>query len=272
VAENSRGKESGMKHTRILVCEDSLEGILSAVHEAYVSRYGLHDICVRTEEDDPSFFTEIKKVETDIEAAAKIAETIKKKMSETAFQMIRRAACAANQDKAHAIYRTIVYGFHMGPSVMDCLAEPSVQLVAKLSRQVGRETEKLYGFVRFRTVTPQVLFAEISPKHRQLELLSDHFADRFHVENWIICDVVRHMACMHPAYGRCAFVVYEKLSDMMPWEKEMADSDGMPSERDIYGDLWLSFFKAVTIEQRRNPRQQMNLMPKRFWKHLPEMQ
>lgn len=256
---------TAVKNTRILICEDSLEGILTAVHEAYVSRYGLHDIRVEITEGDPELFTEKVWVATNIAAAVKVADTIKKKMSETAFWIIRRAAHAANPEKAHAIYRMIVYGFHMGPSVLDCLAEPSVQLVHKLSRQVGRETEKLYGFVRFRTLTPQLLFAEISPKHRQLELLADHFADRFVCENWIICDVVRHMACIHPKHQTCVFISYESKEDILPQTLKL-------SENDIYGEMWLAFCETITIEQRKNPRQQMNLMPKRYWKHLPEMQ
>lgn len=255
-----------MKNTRILICEDSLEGILSAVHEAYTSRYGLHDIRIETVEGDPEFFTEIMYVDTDIQAASMIAKTICQKMSQTAFFIIRRAACASHPGKAQAIYRTIVGGFHMGSAVMDCLAEPSVQLVTKLSKQVGRETEKLYGFVRFRTLTPQLLYAEISPKHRQLELLSTHFADRFSIENWIICDVVRNMACIHPKHGQCAFVSYEKKEDILP------EAVTEVNESDVYGRLWIELFEVMTIEQRKNPKQQMTMMPKRFWKHLPEMQ
>lgn len=259
-----------MKITRILICEDSLEGILTAVHEAYVSRYGLHDIRIQTSEGDPEFFTEQMEVITDLKAAASVADAVRKKISEYVFLMIRRAACSEHPGKAQAIYRMIVYGFHMGASVADCIAEPSVQLVTKLSRQVSRETEKLYGFVRFKTVLPGLMTADISPKSRQLELIADHFADRFVNENWMIFDVVRNMACIHPCQAACLFVAYEKKEDLLP--KQLLKEDHLPYEEDIYEKLWVSFFKAVTIEQRKNPRQQMNLMPKRYWKHLPEMQ
>lgn len=253
-----------MKVTRILICEDSLEGILSAVYEAYVSRYGLHDIRVQIGESDPEFFTEQVVVETNLESAVKVADAIKQKMSAEAFSWIRNAACAANKDKAHAIYRMIVYGLHMGPQVLSCLWEPSVLLVSRLSRQVWRETQHLYGFVRFKTLTQNFLYAEINPKHRQLELIADHFADRFSCEHWMICDEVRHMACIHGAGQSCVFIRYNKKSDLLPEASEISAADD-------FEQLWLSFVDAVTIDQRHNPKQQMTMLPKFYWKHMLEM-
>ena len=36
--------------------------------------------------------------------------------------------------------------------------------------------------------------------------------------------------------------------------------------------LWKRFFKALTIEERRNEKAQMNHVQKRFWKDMVEMQ
>lgn len=252
-----------MKTTRILICEDSLEGILSAVHEAYVSRYGLHDIRVEIEEGDLELFTEMIYVETDLNAAEKVADAVYKKISAEAYSWICNAACADHKGKAHAIYRMIVYGFYMGPPVLNYLSEPSVLLVSRLSRQVWRETHHLYGFVRFHSLTDNFLYAEISPKHRQIELIADHFADRFSGENWLICDIKRKMACVHMAGRPCVFVKYEHQTDLIP------DMDGLGAE-DTYERLWLEFVQSVSIKQRTNPRQQMHMVPKFYWKHMPE--
>lgn len=64
-----------MKNQRIYMCEDSLEGILSAVHAAYMSRYG-HDYQTITAGDyvESSLFAEIIPVETDVDKAARVAE------------------------------------------------------------------------------------------------------------------------------------------------------------------------------------------------------
>lgn len=254
-----------MKNTRILICEDSIEGILSGVYEAYTSRYGLHNIelqlggCTAQER----LFTEYIHVDVNAEAARRVAKAIQTKISEYAFKVVYQAACADDVRKAQAIYRFIIYGFHMGTSVLNYLSDDSVRIVTKLSKMVGMETQKLYGFVRFEELDGNVLFSVISPRHNQIPLLKDHFADRFPLENWVICDDRRRLACFHPKSSACQLVQY----DTLPFTENFkaARTDG-------YEALWKSFCKAITIDSRKNSRQQMNMMPKRYWKHLPEMQ
>ena len=36
--------------------------------------------------------------------------------------------------------------------------------------------------------------------------------------------------------------------------------------------MWKRFFKALTIEERRNKKAQMNHVQKRFWKDMVELQ
>ena len=53
------------KPMRILLCEDSLEGILTGVYEAYKSRYG-HDnikLCLDSEEYEIEMFSEYQKMQ-----------------------------------------------------------------------------------------------------------------------------------------------------------------------------------------------------------------
>ena len=129
-----------MKIRRILLCEDSLEGILTAVYEAYASRYGLHDICVELIDErqrQTVLFSEYKVIETNIEYAAGVAKAIRKKISEEAFWTVYNAACAQDSAKANAIYRFIVYGLYYGSKVMEALSEPDIRLVLQLSRKVG---------------------------------------------------------------------------------------------------------------------------------------
>lgn len=39
-----------------------------------------------------------------------------------------------------------------------------------------------------------------------------------------------------------------------------------------FEDLWRTFFRHIEIDARKNPRCQMNMMPKYFWKDMTEMQ
>ena len=38
-----------------------------------------------------------------------------------------------------------------------------------------------------------------------------------------------------------------------------------------YRRLWLAFFDHIAIEARKNPRLQMQLIPKRYWADTPEL-
>lgn len=258
-----------MKIKRILLCEDSFEGVLSAVYEAYASRYGLHDIAVKLLSDadrQEVLFSEYKVVETDIEHASSVAQTIRKKISDEAFWLVFHAACAEDAGKADAIYRFIVYGLYYGNKVMDALSEPPVRLVMQLSRKVSRECDHLYGFLRFESVEvsgQQLLFARIQPKHQQLRQMAGHFSKRYPKENFVICDVGRRLACVHRADTPCEFLEYD-AAFFQSFETAVQAAD-------TYEKLWCSFFKAATISQRHNPRCQMSMMPKRYWAYMPEM-
>ena len=37
-----------------------------------------------------------------------------------------------------------------------------------------------------------------------------------------------------------------------------------------YQELWKMFFKKISIKERKNPRCQMQFMPKKYWKDLIE--
>ena len=66
-----------MKTPRIYACEDSLEGILSAVHAAYMSRYGHEYQSIRAGDYvETDLFTEIIYVKTDMDKASRVADAI----------------------------------------------------------------------------------------------------------------------------------------------------------------------------------------------------
>lgn len=255
-----------MKQQRILVCEDSLEGILSGVHQAYSSRYGVHDIHLVTEEPQPQLFTEIFYVDTDFEKAKSVAKAVQEKISGYAFHMIHFASCSTNKDKAQAIYRLLVYGFYVGEKAVNHRTDPWINLVHKLERQVWREQHNILGFLRFQEVGGRFLLGKFKPMHNVLQLITEHFADRFSTESWVICDEGRQLACIYTPETKCHIVSYDgSIGELLHMEDTEMDS------YDVYGKLWKTFFDSVFIKQRENKRQQLNMAPKRYHAYMPEM-
>lgn len=254
-----------MKTPRIYACEDSLEGILSAVHAAYMSRYGHEYQSIHAGDYvENSLFTEIIYVETDLDKATRVADAIIHKISWCAWYMIQHASMAIDADKADAIYHFLVRGFKVGGQVVEQLTDEYVLRVLKLHRAVQREKQHMYGFIRFRELNSGVMFAAFAPKHRQLPLIADHFADRYPMENWMIYDERRREVCVHEM-GKGWWMT----SGVVPDQKMIAD---VSDSQKTFEQWWKSFYDTIGIRERENPRCRMTMMPKMYWSHMTEMQ
>ena len=76
--------------TTVFLREDSLDGILTGVYEAWDSRLGHDKVKLQTEGmDTMELFCEYQTVRTDLEKAEKVLRTVKRRMGEKA----REAVC-----------------------------------------------------------------------------------------------------------------------------------------------------------------------------------
>jgi probable DNA metabolism protein len=99
----------------------------------------------------------------------------------------------------------------------------------------------------------------VEPDHDVLELMADHFADRFKNENLIIFDKRRHKA-IFCAGGK--WYIFAFSPDEIP---------GFEQEEKRYQILWKAYFEHIAIKERINPRCQKRCMPVRYWKNLTEI-
>ena len=98
----------------VFLCEDTPDGIFTAVYDAWDSRLGHEHVRLSTVCDgNLELFCEYVQTEPDTEKAEKVIRTIKRRMGEEAFEMIAYAASYPDDQKADAIYRMIVTGLHL---------------------------------------------------------------------------------------------------------------------------------------------------------------
>ena len=45
----------------------------------------------------------------------------------------------------------------------------------------------------------------------------------------------------------------------------------LSSSEHAFTEWWKTFTESVAILERRNPKLQMQMLPKRYWKYMPEM-
>lgn len=249
----------------VFLCEDSLDGILTGVYEAYDSRLGHRNIRLKTEEIDTlELFCEYRTVRTDLEKAEKVLRTVRKRMGEKAKEAVCYAAACPDERRADAIYRLIVLGLSLpdGKEALNFLQDPSVLLVEKLRYKAWHEAERMLGFLRFEELPGGVLYACMEPPYAVLPLIAPHFADRLLQENWIIHDKKRELLAVHRKYAGWMLADAKLL--------ELRYIEGRSSEEENFQALWRTFCKSIAIEERRNPRCQQNLLPLRFRPSMTE--
>jgi probable DNA metabolism protein len=94
-------------------------------------------------------------------------------------------------------------------------------------------------------------------------MLAEHFTLRFGNSPWAIVDEKRQLALIKKLGLEADLCVFDPDH---PW---FADKHN--EKKDDWEHIWLSYFKAINNESRVNPKVQLQFMPRRYWKYLPEM-
>lgn len=252
-----------MKEEIVLRCEDSFEGIFTAIYDAFVYKNKME----KTYEDDItiaigtggnySLFVKEIEVKTDLDKSQKTIKTIQNRLGHAVYNTLFRALCHYDEDRATIVLGYLVRGFQTGQRIREHLADEYVMRVMELSRKVSNEEQRMKGFLRFRDVG-QFLFAEVEPKCNLIPIFIEHFEDRYPNENFVIYDHKRKLSAVHPAFSEAFFVTGEDL------HKEFA------SCQDEYEALWIQYFNTMGIKERKNEKCQMNMMPKWYRKNMIE--
>lgn len=248
----------------VLICEDSQEGVFSAVYAAYVWKLDPAHTGIQTKEDgNYCLFRVYRKVETNRGKADKVAGTLYRRLGRDAYEQICRALCTEDERKAQAVYQAVVLGLSgkLKGRLMDALSEEAIRTVASLSRRAGNEAHHLLGFLRFREWKNGILYAQIEPKSAVLTMIMPHFADRFPQENFLIYDAGRGIYGIHPAGKEWFLADRDEMGEA--WEEESEEERKMQ-------ELFRHFCHKISIDERENPALQRRMLPLRFRDFMTE--
>lgn len=259
------------------VCEDSLDGILTGIYDAWDFKIkhpaiSHEDIKLTSKEvDNYELFSDYISVIPDSDKAEKVSRTLLTKLGTEFYEAILKAALSRepaskkDMDKADAIYKTVVLALRSpeAEKVLLYLGIPCVFRVFSLSRATHMEAHHLMGFLRFSELKNGVLFSSIHPKNHALPILAEHFTDRFPQENFMIYDETRNLAAVHRAGKNYMLVDASDLNQNILSNYSQREQE--------FRDLWFTFFDSVAIDARRNPGLQAQNIPKRFWPDALEL-
>jgi len=295
---------------QVYVFDNTLDGLLTAVFDSFSLRQE-PEFLLTEGEQLPLFADEPHHVVTDGEKAGRVWKGLEKQLSRDGLRMITLSWLSEERALNQPLFNFICKVFRLKVKDFERnAADPDVLAVRNTCRRVLHEQLRMKQFIRFQKAKDGTYLAVVSPDHNVLPLITDHFADRFNDQPWLIYDAKRHYGYYYSltpgpspvgegsgyntnanaCHGNtCIANVYTPLSNRrgaggeavrVTFEDEAAvpfdlssgkmDADILSENDQLFQDLWRTYFKAICIKERMNPKKQLSDMPRRYWKYMTE--
>ncbi len=259
----------------VYVFDGTMDGLLTAVFDTF-DRHEQPDSLLTTGDALPLFCEQVHEVVTDEAKAQRVWAGLEKQLSREGLRLIAVGWLSEMHELNNPLYHYICKAFRQeakAPSIERNFADSDVLEVTNIARKVLHEQLRMKQFMRFQKAKDGTYLAVVSPDHNVLPLVIDHFADRFNDQPWLIYDAHRHYGYYYEGREHPVHITFENEADI-PFS--LADGklrdDVLSSDDQLLQDLWRTYFKAICIRERINPRKQLNDMPRRYWKYMTEKQ
>ena len=246
----------------------TLDGLLTAVFDAYARR-SFPDILQGTDAPLPLFYDELHAVVTDDAKAGRVWRALQKKLSAEALTCVTVSYLSELSELDMHLFRYVCKAVDSPVSIERNFADEDVLFVVNTFRKVRYERLRMLQFLRFQKAADGTYFGMMEPQYNVLPLAIGHFRDRFSDQAFLLYDRRRHYGYYYD-HGELTRVSFdERLPHFRSGklDESMLDKDEM-----LFQELWRTYFKAICIRERLNPRKQRKDMPVRYWKYLTEKQ
>jgi len=267
------------------IFDNTLDGLLTAVFDSFALRQ--QPQLLAEGEQLPLFADEPHRVAADEVKAARVWKGLEKHLSREALRIISISWMSEERALNQPLFNYICKVFHTGKDISHNASDPDVLAVRNTCRRVLHEEQRMKQFIRFQKAKDGTYLAVVSPDHNVLPLIIDHFQDRFNDQSWLIYDACRHYGYYYgspsPAQPDTSLPSANKgMADVVriTFEDEASvpfdltngklDASVLSTDDQLFQDLWRTYFKAICIRERINPRKQLNDMPRRYWRYMTE--
>jgi probable DNA metabolism protein len=250
--------------------DGTMDGLLTAVFDAFALHEQPEQL-LKTGDTLPLFCDHTYHVTSDDEKAQRVWVGLEKHLPCEAMKLISVSWLSELPELPTPLFQYICKVFRQG-DISKHFADSDVLTVTNIARRVLHEQLRMKQFIRFQKAKDGTYLAVVSPDHDVLPLITDHFCDRFNDQSWLIYDAKRH-------YG---FYYHDRTVIRITFEDEAAvpfnlangklDDEVLSSDDQLLQNLWRTYFKAICIKERMNPRKQLSDMPRRYWKYMTEKQ
>ena len=269
---------------QVYIFDNTLDGLLTAVFDSFFLNQQ-PEFLLAEGEQLPLFAEEPHHVATDSEKAARVWKGLEKHLSAAGLRIIAISWLSEERALNQPLFNFICKVFRQpqgAPSIENNASDADVLEVRNTCRRVLHEQLRMKQFLRFQKAKDGTYLAVVSPDHNVLPLIIDHFQDRFNDQPWLIYDAKRHYGYYYSltpgpspkgegSDDRVIRVTFEDES-AVPFDltNGKLDADVLSENDKIFQDLWRTYFKAICIKERMNPKKQLSDMPRRYWKYMTE--
>lgn len=234
-------------------------GYMSAVYVGWKQGYGeIEDISSSKEGD---LFGQVQFVPTKAEDGEKVLQALEKDCGSSVVRMVYYAFLREAPRRELCILRFLKLAFTVKRAIGQYVSLEPMWTVYEWAKAVGREQHRMLGLLRFMELDGGLLYAPFSSDYDVLPLLGTHFKNRIGQTKWAIHDRKRKMALYYDGKEISLVQIPVEAEDLFL-------GDG---EKEIQR-LWQSFYKTISIDERRKERLRQQHMPKKYWEYLTELQ
>ena len=254
--------------------DNTLDGLLTAVFDSF-ALHQQHVTLLAKGEQLPLFANKPYVVMTDSEKAERVWKGLEKHLSKDGLHMITISWLSEERALNQPLFNFICKVFRQPvcSGIERNASDADVLEVRNTCRRVLHEQLRMKQFIRFQKAKDGTYLAVVSPDHNVLPLITDHFQDRFNDQPWLIYDAKRHYGYYYDGTAEPIRITFEDEATV-PFNlaNGKLNDEVLSSDDQLLQKLWRTYFKAICIRERMNPRKQLSDMPRRYWKYMTEKQ
>lgn len=243
----------------VYLYDGSFEGLLTAIFYAYGDRQ-FSDI-KQEESYQPDLLSTARSIVAEEDKAQRVLDSVNKQLSFSVLDNLYSLYLSEIDGCERLALQYLKLCYRYSANINLAKHNQIIYQVDSYRHKLRLEAQRMKGFVRFHQIGPMMFYAKIEPDHNILPLLMHHFTTRFSDQYFIIHDLKRQYGLVYDQ--KSAYFIHITQAQ----SQELAHL----ANQDQYEQLFKIFFNAINIPERQNHKQQLSYMPKRYWKHLYEV-
>lgn len=232
------------------------DGILCCLFESFTKKE--QPFAIFSSDFQPSFDTTVKEIETNSENAERVEKGIVKYGGITLLSELFYILRSNDPTKETVIFMVAKRCLEERKNIISDYKDTNVLSHFELRRKIGLEAHRFKGFLRFEELLDGCMYAHFEPDNDIIDLVAPHFAKRFSNEKFVIHDTKRNLLAL---YYKNQIKIIQNDQPVVAY---------LSKDETEFKALWQTYFKSVSIKERKNTRLQDNYLPRRYRKNMSE--